>query len=91
MVKQWKRNQTAAQADWLIPIAAIAREPDHLHPKIETIDWSSAAQDVSPFLSGPEQASLSLWTERFFADKVRRLVQALSGATEAGPHRVKRR
>ena len=78
----WKGRDAQVDARWL---------EGALAAKIEAIDWPSAAQDVSPFLPGPEQASLSLWNERFFADKVRRLVQAVSGATEAGPNQVKRR
>lgn len=64
----WKGKNVQADAQWL---------EGALTTRIKAIDWRSAAQDVSPFLAGPEQASLTLWNERFFADKVRRLVQAL--------------
>lgn len=67
----WKGRNAKVDARWL---------EGALTAKVKTIDWPSAAQDVSPFLPGAEQASLSLWSERFFADKVRRLVQAVSGA-----------
>ena len=48
-----------------------------LHAKIKTINWPLAAQDVAPFLPVAEQVSLTLWSERFFADKVSRLVQTV--------------
>ena len=48
-----------------------------LHAKIKTINWPLAAQDVAPFLPAAEQVSLTLWSERFFADKVSRLVQTV--------------
>jgi len=50
-----------------------------LTEKIKSIDWPKAAQDVAPFLSVTEQPSLSLWSERFFADKISKLVQAIAG------------
>jgi len=42
--------------------------------RIRSIDWPAAAKDVEPFLGGPEQAGLTLWSERFFAAKAERLV-----------------
>lgn len=42
------------------------------------VDFEVCAQDVAPFLSATEQPSLSLWSERFFLDKVNKLVQAVS-------------
>ena len=51
---------------------------DALSAKIKTINWLLAAQDVAPFLPATEQASLTLWSERFFADKIGKLVQAVS-------------
>ena len=44
---------------------------DTMTSKIKTINWPLAAQDLAPFLPAAEQLSLSLWSERFFADKVR--------------------
>ena len=44
--------------------------------KIDTIDWRLAAQDVAPFLPAAEQISLTLWCNRFFADKVSKLLGA---------------
>jgi hypothetical protein len=45
--------------------------------RIQSIDWPAAAKDVEPFLGGPERAGLTLWSERFFAAKVERLVLGL--------------
>lgn len=41
--------------------------------RIAEIDWLQAARDVAPFVSAPDQASLGLWSERFFANKVSKL------------------
>ena len=41
--------------------------------KIRSINWQQAAKDVEPFLPTPEQASLKLWSERFFTTKVNTL------------------
>lgn len=62
----WKDQNLAVTAQWLA---------DALISKIKTINWPLAAQDVAPFLPAVEQKSLSLWSERFFADKVSKLVQ----------------
>ena len=63
----WKDQNTVVSAEWL---------GDTMTSKIKTINWPLAAQDVAPFLPAAEQLSLSLWSERFFADKVSKLVQA---------------
>jgi len=42
--------------------------------RIQAIDWPRAARDVAPFLAAPEQAGLKLWSVRFFAGKVAKLV-----------------
>lgn len=68
----WKSQTISIDIQWLA---------DALTAKIRTINWPLAAQDVAPFLPPAEQISLALWSERFFADKVNRLVQAHS----AGP------
>lgn len=65
----WKDQNMVVTAQWLA---------DALSSKIKTINWPLAAQDVAPFLPAAEQLSLSLWSERFFADKVSKLVQAAS-------------
>lgn len=44
-----------------------------LREKTRQIDWLAAAQDVAPFLTAMEQASLKLWSERFFMAKIERL------------------
>lgn len=59
----WQDQHPPVDAQWLVAA---------LHTKIKTIDWSLAAQDVAPFLPAREQASLRLWSERFFADKIGR-------------------
>ena len=65
----WKDQNTPVDGDWLVAALSV---------KIKTINWPLAAQDVAPFLPATEQMSLTLWSERFFADKVSRLVQAVS-------------
>ena len=65
----WKDQNAAVNAQWLA---------DALTTKIKAINWQLAAQDVAPFLPATEQTSLTLWSERFFADKVNRLVQTVS-------------
>jgi hypothetical protein len=45
--------------------------------RIRVIDWPLAARDVAPFLAAPEQAGLKLWSERFFAGKVAKLLLGL--------------
>lgn len=65
----WKDQNMVVTAQWLA---------DALNSKIKTINWPLAAQDVAPFLPAAEQLSLSLWSERFFADKVSKLAQAAS-------------
>ena len=68
----WKDQLVRVDVPWLA---------DTLSAKINTINWPLAAQDVAPFLPPAEQASLALWSERFFNDKVTRLVQAALEAT----------
>ena len=70
----WKGRNERVDALWLA---------NALNAKINEIDWRSAALDVSPFLPGPEQVSLSLWSERFFSDKVRKLVEAVGEQSSA--------
>jgi len=41
--------------------------------KITSIDWKEAAEDVMRFLNAAEQQSLTLWSDRFFLQKVERL------------------
>jgi len=65
----WKDQHTDVNAQWL---------SDALSSKIKAINWPLAAQDVAPFLPATEQISLSLWSDRFFVDKVSKLVQTVS-------------
>ncbi len=65
----WAGQDVQVNADWLAQA---------LGARINAIDWTLAAQDVAPFLQAAEQASLSLWGVRFFADKVNKLAQAAS-------------
>jgi len=44
-----------------------------LAEKITNIDWKEAAEDVMRFLNAAEQQSLTLWSDRFFLNKVERL------------------
>ena len=60
----WKGQNLLIDAQWLA---------DALNAKISTINWPLAAQDVAPFLPTEEQISLTLWSERFFSDKVSKL------------------
>jgi len=64
----WKGQNTPVDAQWLVTA---------LSAKIKTINWPLAAQDVAPFLPAAEQASLTLWSDRFFTDKVGRLREML--------------
>jgi hypothetical protein len=61
----WQGQELVVDRNWL-EVALLTR--------IRTLDWSAAIQDVTPFLASPEQAGLKLWGERFFADKVLKLV-----------------
>ena len=45
-----------------------------LQNKIDKIDWIEAAADVAPFLKVGEQEALKLWSARFFAAKLEKLV-----------------
>tara|TARA_R100001244_G_scaffold47710_2_gene42554 strand:- start:58437 stop:59288 length:852 start_codon:yes stop_codon:yes gene_type:complete len=45
-----------------------------LTDKIRSIDWDDASDDVRRFLRPAEEKSLSLWSERFFESKLRKLL-----------------
>lgn len=45
-----------------------------LQEKIDSIDWKAAADDVQRFLPTTEQASLTLWSVRFFSQKLGKLI-----------------
>lgn len=72
-VGPWQDQIESVDVPWLA---------DALSTKISTINWPLAAQDVAPFLPPAEQVSLTLWSKRFFDDKVNKLVQAASVATK---------
>src|SRR3990167_4344309 len=44
-----------------------------MQQKIKSIAWDKAANDVSPFLSGQDKKTLSLWGIDFFIDKLNKL------------------
>ena len=46
---------------------------DTLLNKISSIDWKEAADDVERFMNPTERASLQLWNERFFTQKMEQL------------------
>lgn len=60
----WKDQGQVVQLDWL---QAALRE------KVETIDWTAAADDVRKFLDGVQQQGLRVWSARFFLSKVDQL------------------
>jgi len=45
-----------------------------LQDKINGVDWKEAMSDVERFLNSTEQKSLSLWSERFFSQKLLQLI-----------------
>jgi len=63
----WQGQNLLINSQWLA---------DALRAKISSIHWPQAAQDVAPFLPAAELVSLTLWGERFFSDKVSRLLPA---------------
>jgi len=61
----WKGKNLNIDKAWLTA---------ELEGKIAEIKWDRAAQDVERFLKPVEQKSLTLWSERFFLSKLRKLV-----------------
>ncbi len=61
----WRNMEEVVDQPWLDRV---------LREKIHSVDWREAVRDVEPFLPAAEQVSLRLWSERFFIDKVTRLV-----------------
>lgn len=45
-----------------------------LQDKINSIDWKAAIDDVERFVNSTEQKSLTLWSERFFSQKLLQLI-----------------
>jgi hypothetical protein len=60
----WKDQPIHLTTQWII---------EQLLTRIAAIDWNSAAADVERFLGPDERASLSLWSEKFFANKATQL------------------
>ena len=60
----WEGKKLVIDQEWLV---------NALDEKIKSIDWKVAADDVERFLKPVEQKSLSLWSERFFMNKLQRL------------------
>jgi predicted nucleotidyltransferase component of viral defense system len=64
----WQGQDLDINRGWLIKV---------LRDKISAIDWQDAAEDVARFLTSPEQASLKLWSERFFLHKLERMSELI--------------
>lgn len=60
----WKGQELNVTREWF------AQE---MEKKIVSIDWTSAQQDVAPFLKGRELESLELWRSDFFLDRLQKL------------------
>ncbi|MGK5089099.1 nucleotidyl transferase AbiEii/AbiGii toxin family protein [Bdellovibrionota bacterium FG-2] len=61
----WKDQITQIDRSWLV---------HHLSEKIESLSWSEAFRDVSPFLKTEKSAELrKLWSRDFFLSKLSRL------------------
>lgn len=64
----WAGKHECVDKDWLNTA---------LSDRIGSIDWSKAAQDVTPFLPPAFQQSLKLWSRQFFAEKLATLMKRL--------------
>jgi len=60
----WKDRDLNIDEGWLV---------NALGEKINSIDWKAAADDVERFMKPVERRSLSLWNERFFMSKLKKL------------------
>jgi hypothetical protein len=60
----WKGQSLNINEQWL---------KDELLNKVTSINWKEAATDVERFLKSVERDSLTLWSERFFTQKVNQL------------------
>lgn len=60
----WQGQDLTVDADWL---------QQTLLQRIAAIDWQTARQDVERFVPALEQASLRLWSERFYTQRVQQL------------------
>ena len=59
------------QENLMVDLAWLKRT---LQEKIDDIDWKLAGDDVERFLNATKQKSLNLWSERFFSQKLLKLV-----------------
>ncbi len=60
----WKDQDLNIDEEWLVSA---------LDEKINSIDWKAAVDDVERFMKPVERKSLSLWSERFFMSKLKKL------------------
>ncbi len=60
----WKGQELEVNHEWLVAT---------LGEKIAAINWKEAVADVERFLKPMEQKSLSLWSERFYMNKLAKL------------------
>lgn len=64
----WEGESLNLDREWLV---------NTLGEKISSINWKDAAADVERFLNPTEQKSLSLWSERFYINKLKKLDESL--------------
>ena len=64
----WQEQVLNIDENWLV---------EALGEKISSIKWNDAAADVERFLKPVEQKSLSLWNERFYISKLKKLVEEI--------------
>ena len=60
----WAGQSLTVDQHWLI---------NELLNKVTTIDWKEATEDVTRFLNSAEQRSLTLWSDKFFKNKVEKI------------------
>jgi len=65
----WQDEDLTIDGEWLVK---------NLGEKTNTINWEAAAVDVERFLKPVEQKSLTLWSDRFYMNKLDKLGALLS-------------
>lgn len=60
----WANQKNIVTPEWFI---------ETMQQKINSIDWSKASSDVSPFLNIQDKKALALWGVDFFTDKLEKL------------------
>ncbi len=60
----WAKQEQIVTPEWFI---------EAMQQKINSIDWSKASSDVSPFLNMQDKKALALWGVDFFTDKLEKL------------------